>query len=127
MLLQNSSADIQLDLSGATLHRVQMPEVIDSAYAYDLLRFFEGGEVLPHRDFETLLSRAAVALSNEPSVACLPRSPGGGGTVTVVGDLHGSLGDLSKALSSVGTLGPNNVVIFNGDFVDRGTHSVEVS
>ena len=52
--------------------------------------------------------------------------------VTVVGDLHGSLDCLKKVLELVGldSTGKNKrddqVVIFGGDYVDRGAHSLEV-
>lgn len=53
-------------------------------------------------------------------------------TVTVVGDLHGSLDCLHCVLEMVGLdrsgthKKENQVVIFGGDYVDRGEHSLEV-
>lgn len=44
----------------------------------------------------------------------------------VVGDIHGNIMDLLYILDDAGLPGPNNVYIFNGDFVDRGDNSVEV-
>ncbi|EGB10203.1 hypothetical protein AURANDRAFT_16146, partial [Aureococcus anophagefferens] len=44
----------------------------------------------------------------------------------VVGDLHGSLGDLVTACGLAGEPGPSTRVVFNGDFVDRGRDGVEV-
>jgi len=46
--------------------------------------------------------------------------------ITVIGDLHGHLGDLIHILDHVGTPSASNRLVFNGDFVDRGTESVEV-
>ncbi|EKX45768.1 hypothetical protein GUITHDRAFT_86901 [Guillardia theta CCMP2712] len=46
--------------------------------------------------------------------------------VTVVGDLHGSLADLSRIFELVGWPGPGNTFVFNGDFVDRGDRGVEI-
>jgi hypothetical protein len=48
--------------------------------------------------------------------------------VTVVGDIHGQFDDLLKILQSEGVGGnpsPENILIFNGDLVDRGDMSVE--
>ena len=46
--------------------------------------------------------------------------------VTIVGDLHGQLHDLLHVLDYVGVPASDNYIVFNGDFVDRGAHSVEV-
>ena len=48
------------------------------------------------------------------------------GKVTVVGDLHGQLPDLLHILQSQGMPAPNHHILFNGDYVDRGEHGVEV-
>lgn len=48
--------------------------------------------------------------------------------ISVIGDLHGSLRDLAVVLDLCGPPNPHtgNVLVFNGDFVDRGEDSVEV-
>ena len=45
---------------------------------------------------------------------------------TIVGDLHGQLQDLLHILDTAGLPGDDHVYCFNGDWVDRGKHSVEV-
>ena len=45
--------------------------------------------------------------------------------MTVVGDIHGQLPDLLHILDESGMPANDNRFIFNGDFVDRGPHSVE--
>ncbi|GMI13673.1 hypothetical protein TrVE_jg13844 [Triparma verrucosa] len=47
-------------------------------------------------------------------------------SITVIGDLHGSLADLNSLLKTIGPPSANNMLLFNGDYVDRGLHSVEV-
>jgi diadenosine tetraphosphatase ApaH/serine/threonine PP2A family protein phosphatase len=49
-----------------------------------------------------------------------------GCTVTVVGDTHGQLDDLFTIFSIRGLPTPENMYLFNGDFVDRGAHGCEV-
>ena len=49
-----------------------------------------------------------------------------GEKLTVVGDLHGQLGDLLHILDESGWPSATNKYIFNGDFVDRGVQGVEV-
>ncbi|KAL3320141.1 protein phosphatase, EF-hand calcium binding domain [Cichlidogyrus casuarinus] len=44
----------------------------------------------------------------------------------LIGDLHGNLQDLHFILSQIEEPGPNNFIIFNGDYVDRGDYSLEV-
>eukprot|EP00954_Amorphochlora_amoebiformis_P022050 1350601-Amorphochlora_amoeboformis.AAC.1 len=46
--------------------------------------------------------------------------------VTIIGDLHGDLDDLLMILEKVGFPSSDHRMIFNGDFVDRGQHGVEV-
>jgi len=49
-----------------------------------------------------------------------------GGSLTVIGDLHGQLFDFQSIYDLVGLPSATNQMIFNGDFVDRGSWSIEV-
>ncbi|MEM4699553.1 MAG: metallophosphoesterase family protein [Candidatus Nezhaarchaeales archaeon] len=48
------------------------------------------------------------------------------GELAVVGDLHGDLASLSFILEDSGALGGGPILLFLGDYGDRGPHSVEV-
>jgi Calcineurin-like phosphoesterase len=49
-----------------------------------------------------------------------------GTKVTIAGDTHGQLSDLLHILDESGYPSATNKYVFNGDYVDRGLHSVEV-
>lgn len=51
---------------------------------------------------------------------------GPGQKLTVFGDLHGQYFDFMNILSMAGMPSPNTPFLFNGDFVDRGSWSIEV-
>ncbi|KAG2794668.1 hypothetical protein PC110_g20977 [Phytophthora cactorum] len=49
-----------------------------------------------------------------------------GGKMVVVGDLHGQLEDLLTIMEKNGVPSSKTWYLFNGDFVDRGAHGVEI-
>jgi len=70
---------------------------------------------------KSLLTASIALLRTEPNLIDLSHRSE---LVTVVGDLHGSLDSLIHILQKVD---PNKqIVVFDGDFVDRGDHSLEV-
>ena len=71
---------------------------------------------------ENILNLVKPILADEPNIVKIPPMQ----RVTVVGDLHGSLADLSRIFELVGWPGPGNTFVFNGDFVDRGDRGVEI-
>lgn len=107
---------------------VRLPCDITRPVAMEIVSRFMQGEVLDADDLAILLQKTRALLLQEELVnrTVSPESiDGRPGGVVVVGDLHGSMPDLAMALSICGEPG-HTTYIFNGDFVDRGRHGVEV-
>mmetsp|Transcript_30239 Transcript_30239/g.66308 ORF Transcript_30239/g.66308 Transcript_30239/m.66308 type:complete len:702 (-) Transcript_30239:612-2717(-) len=96
--------------------------------AMDTVTALTSGSRLHAATLLKLMERVTALLMKEPTLVDL-RS---GGTkaervVTVVGDLHGCTDSLEHVLALCApSLGRGDVVVFNGDFVDRGAHGAEV-
>lgn len=92
--------------------------------------FLHSGEQLDSDSFLNLLKAACFVLSQEPTLIDLRERETAPEEITVVGDLHGSLKCLVKVLDVVGYFEmadlQNKLIVFDGDYVDRGNHSLEV-
>jgi len=73
--------------------------------------------------FAILLAAKAI-LAELPSVLEVPVPPGT--HLTVCGDVHGQFYDLLNIFEINGLPSMENPYLFNGDFVDRGSWSLEV-
>lgn len=71
-----------------------------------------------------LVSDAKNILDKDPNI--MEFNPTPNGHIVVVGDLHGQLFDLMTILRRTGLPSAKNIMIFNGDFVDRGPQGAEV-
>ncbi|KAL7717602.1 Serine/threonine-protein phosphatase [Entamoeba marina] len=83
------------------------------------LETIKGGNVLSETDFKRLCNAVKSILIEESNVQPIS-SP-----VIVCGDIHGQFPDLLKLFEIGGSL-PENSYIFLGDYVDRGSYSIEV-
>ena len=88
------------------------------AFVRDVLR----GSLPSAEDFSHVLRSGSELLRSEPVVKELNVRE----SLTIVGDLHGSLGDLNAVMALHGKPSTKHRIIFNGDFVDRGPDGVEV-
>jgi serine/threonine-protein phosphatase 5 len=92
---------------------------------YDLLKMKLLEGKLPNFDqFETMVLAVTDLLKSEKSLnsIVIPKD----GSLVVVGDLHGQLFDYLTLMDLNGLPTTNKTFLFNGDFVDRGHHSIEI-
>lgn len=95
-----------------------------------LLASTQGGlkaaqEVLPHAVAQQILEALYNLLKQEPTVVdVVPAAPDI--PVVIVGDTHGQLHDVCSMLQKIGYPSERQLIVFNGDFVDRGAWGLEV-
>ncbi|KAK7254847.1 manganese ion binding protein [Aureococcus anophagefferens] len=109
------------DEAGGSRGALPLDEAGGRALVWGLL----GGGRLAATSLAGLLDQATAAFAAAPRVSDVFLENDADRCV-VVGDLHGSLGDLVTACGLAGEPGPSTRVVFNGDFVDRGRDGVEV-
>lgn len=97
--------------------------LVTPAFVEELTAFFDQGGFWPWQEARHLILDVLKALSFEKALVHVAVPPGG--KVTVVGDVHGQIFDLINMIRSNGQPGEDNPYVFNGDFVDRGSFSVE--
>ena len=117
--------------------------VVDAAYTGPVMERDEAGEYVLTLDFVKammehlrgqgmihrrfvfhIVKQAAGVMRALPSLVDLPVAAGA--HITVCGDTHGQFYDLLHVFELNGLPSPDNPYLFNGDFVDRGSFSVEV-
>lgn len=80
-----------------------------------MLKEFQEDRILDIESVLQLVERSFAVLCREPNVVHLNLKKGA--QITIVGDIHGQLDDLLTILSMRGYPGPDNLFLFNGDFV----------
>lgn len=115
-IINNGGCEIEEDYTGPTL---QTPNLIDS-----LINYFKQGKTLHKRVLWDLILTTMELFKKEQSLVDvdIPDNT----HVTVFGDTHGQFYDLINLLEMAGGPSENHSLLFNGDFVDRGSWSTEV-
>lgn len=90
----------------------------------EILELYRLGGRLSDASLLRILQKGYKMLKETPNLVHLTLTPQC--KLTIVGDLHGQLHDLLRILDESGLPSASNKYIFNGDFVDRGPHGVEV-
>lgn len=110
------------DASDDDEKKYRIADPITPGAALDAVAALRQGSELHVDSLLKVLKAGARALAAEPSVLDLAAAS----DVYVVGDLHGSMPSLTEAVELCGPMADGRCVVFNGDFVDRGSHSTEV-
>jgi len=107
---------------------------IDAEYIRAVLRRFQElgwrddvsltKTVISTVDAKRIIKETTSMVAAEPNI--LDVSVPEGGVVHIIGDIHGHLYDLSSILEHTGYPSSKNALVFNGDYVDRGSWGVEV-
>lgn len=100
------------------------PASITDAWLDSLISMQEKGAILPKKDAYRMVLDIIDILRKEATLQDVNLPPGK--ALTVIGDLHGQYWDFMNILRLAGRPSPNTPFLFNGDFVDRGSWSIEV-
>ena len=73
-----------------------------------------------HTVLQQLCTEARSYLAEQPALLDIS------GRVTIIGDLHGNIRDTIRVITASNWLMSNTILLFLGDYVDRGSFSVEV-
>lgn len=98
--------------------------VITEQFVKDMLQEFKEQRLIHKRFAFQILLQARELFRNLPSLVDIDIPDDK--HFTVCGDVHGQYYDLLNIWELNGLPGPDNPYLFNGDFVDRGSFSVEV-
>lgn len=98
---------------------------IDDAFIDSMLAHFKDGKKLPNGIAWSIILGGIRAFQQEPALVeyDIPADT----TIAVVGDTHGQFYDFLHLLTKTGRPSKDHAVLFNGDFVDRGSWSVEIA
>mmetsp|Transcript_2397 Transcript_2397/g.3666 ORF Transcript_2397/g.3666 Transcript_2397/m.3666 type:complete len:753 (-) Transcript_2397:205-2463(-) len=121
--------NIQLSVGGETIHGnvkdFALPKgTITSSVAEKIVAVYRRQGRLNIKSIQKILRVVYKSLKDRPNISEVKVKRGE--KLTVVGDIHGQLGDLLHILDESGWPSATNKYIFNGDFVDRGQQGVEV-
>eukprot|EP00903_Cladosiphon_okamuranus_P017863 g16439.t1 len=87
---------------------------------------FQESKLIHKKYIVQILCQVYKVLKNSPSLMRLHVPEGEGGHFTVCGDTHGQFYDVLNIFKLNGLPSAKNPYLFNGDFVDRGSFSLEV-
>ncbi|GAA5917451.1 hypothetical protein JCM6882_006473 [Rhodosporidiobolus microsporus] len=97
---------------------------INEAFIDSMIEWFKDGNLIPRRVAWEIILGAYNILKEEETLVDVDIPEGQ--TVNVIGDTHGQYYDVLKLLELTGKPSATHTLVFNGDFVDRGSWSTEI-
>jgi hypothetical protein len=120
---KNFGAEAAPDSIESTYTGVHLNQTYEESDFEKMTTSFKNGSSLHAKYALQILRDSIAAFEKYPNV---PECRMSSSNCIVVGDLHGSFKDLFYLIQRYGTPGKTCRFVFNGDFVDRGPHQIEV-
>ena len=102
--------------------RIVKPLLGDQKFIEQLISFYREERKLHKRFLYQIMYEAKCVLEKEANIHRINMP---GARTIICGDVHGQFFDLCEIFRLNGLPSCDNIFIFNGDFVDRGAHSIE--
>ncbi|GAA5922540.1 hypothetical protein JCM1841_006193 [Sporobolomyces salmonicolor] len=119
--LEQGGSPIDSDYKGPRLPEDGLPT---AEFVEEMMQWFKDSNVLPRRLAWQIILGAYDVLKEEETLVDVEIPEGQ--TINVIGDTHGQYYDFLHLLSLTGKPSPTHSLLFNGDFVDRGSWSTEI-
>lgn len=123
-LISEGACELDNSYAGPMLEKTANGWKPSLKFVEEMLEWFKAGKTLPKRWVYEIVLGCYEILKNEASLTeyTIPK----GETCDVIGDTHGQFFDVLHLLSLTGLPSETHALVFNGDFVDRGSWSTEV-
>ncbi|KAA1115501.1 hypothetical protein PGT21_036917 [Puccinia graminis f. sp. tritici] len=123
-LISEGACELDSSYTGPMLEKTGNGWKPSLKFIEEMLEWFKAGKTLPKRWIYEIILGCYEILKKEASLTeyTIPK----GETCDVIGDTHGQFFDVLHLLSLTGLPSETHALVFNGDFVDRGSWSTEV-
>ncbi|EFP74060.2 protein phosphatase 5 [Puccinia graminis f. sp. tritici CRL 75-36-700-3] len=123
-LISEGACELDSSYAGPMLEKTGNGWKPSLKFIEEMLEWFKAGKTLPKRWIYEIILGCYEILKKEASLTeyTIPK----GETCDVIGDTHGQFFDVLHLLSLTGLPSETHALVFNGDFVDRGSWSTEV-
>lgn len=119
--IDTDAINVESAYTGPKLEKI---EDIDSAWVQSLMEYQRDRKVLHKKYACMIIQKARELFEANKSMVDVTREDEE--EITVCGDIHGQYYDLLNIFKLNGIPSKENPYLFNGDFIDRGSFSVEV-